>query len=173
MSRGGTEREGDAESETGSRLWAICTEPDMGLELTNGEIMTWAEVGRSTDWAAQAPLSWVFSYKGTKSSLSGLSPPSRPNHPQRPRLLIPSQWGLIFQHRNLGKCKHDGRPYHFPSNSSFWPSEKLGDKELPSTELTGSIIVDIIPLAFILSHSMHFSFLILWTQQFDPLWQGE
>ena len=40
MSGGGTEREGDTESETGSRLPAISTEPDTGLELTNREIMT-------------------------------------------------------------------------------------------------------------------------------------
>ena len=33
MSRGGAEREGDTESETGSRLRAISPEPDSGLEL--------------------------------------------------------------------------------------------------------------------------------------------
>ena len=40
MSRGGAEREGDTESEAGSRLCAASTEPDAGLELTNCEIMT-------------------------------------------------------------------------------------------------------------------------------------
>ena len=55
MNRGGAEREGDTESETGSRLWAVSTEPDAGLELTDREIMTWAEVGRLTDQATQAP----------------------------------------------------------------------------------------------------------------------
>ena len=50
------EREGDTESEAGSRLWAVSTEPDTGLELMNGEIMTWAEVWRSTHWATQVPL---------------------------------------------------------------------------------------------------------------------
>ena len=54
--RGGAEREGDTESEAGSRLWAVSTEPDVALELTNREIMAWAEVGRSTDWATQVPL---------------------------------------------------------------------------------------------------------------------
>ena len=49
------QREGDTESEAGSRLWAVSTEPDMGLEPTDREIMTWAGVGRSTDWATQAP----------------------------------------------------------------------------------------------------------------------
>ena len=34
------QREGATESETGSRLRAISTEPDAGLELTNREIMT-------------------------------------------------------------------------------------------------------------------------------------
>ena len=33
-------QEGDRESEAGSRLWGVSTEPDMGLELTNREIMT-------------------------------------------------------------------------------------------------------------------------------------
>ena len=52
---GGTEREGDTESEAGSRLWAISTDPNTGLELTNCEITTWTEVRRLTDWATQAP----------------------------------------------------------------------------------------------------------------------
>ena len=39
-SRGGAEREGDTESEAGSRLRGISTEPDAGLEPTNREIMT-------------------------------------------------------------------------------------------------------------------------------------
>ena len=40
MSRGGAEREGDTESEVGSRLQAVSTEPNAGLELLNPEIMT-------------------------------------------------------------------------------------------------------------------------------------
>ena len=40
MSRGGAEREGDTESETGSRFQAVSTELNVGLELTNCEIMT-------------------------------------------------------------------------------------------------------------------------------------
>ena len=31
-----------------------------GSKVTNREIMTWAEVGRLTDWATQAPLSITF-----------------------------------------------------------------------------------------------------------------
>ena len=60
MSGGGAEREGDTESEAGSRLWAVSTEPDAGLELTDCEIMTWAEVGCSTDWATQVPICWFL-----------------------------------------------------------------------------------------------------------------
>ena len=40
MSRGGADRGGDTESEAGSRLRAVGTEPDLGLELTDREIMT-------------------------------------------------------------------------------------------------------------------------------------
>ena len=40
MSRGGTERGGDTESEAGSRLQDVSTEPEAGLELTDHKIMT-------------------------------------------------------------------------------------------------------------------------------------
>ena len=55
MSGGGAEREGDTESEAGSKLWAVSTEPNVGLKLMSCEIMTWAEVGRLADWATQVP----------------------------------------------------------------------------------------------------------------------
>ena len=48
MSGGRAERQGDTESETGSRLRAVSTEPDAGLELTDREIVTCAEVGCTT-----------------------------------------------------------------------------------------------------------------------------
>ena len=54
------QRKGDTESKADSRLWAVNTEPDMELELTNHEIMTWAEVRRLTDWATQAPPLCLF-----------------------------------------------------------------------------------------------------------------
>ena len=40
MSGGGAEREGDTESTAGSRLSAVSTELEAGLELTDCEIMT-------------------------------------------------------------------------------------------------------------------------------------
>ena len=50
--------EGQREPETqnlkqapGSELWPLSTEPDAGLKLRNPEILTWAEVGCSTDRA--------------------------------------------------------------------------------------------------------------------------
>ena len=39
----------ETESEADSRLRAVSTEPDPGLELTNHEIMTLAEVGHPTN----------------------------------------------------------------------------------------------------------------------------
>ena len=50
------QREKETQSEAGSRLWAVSTEPDTGLEPTDRETMTWAEVRHSTDWATQVPL---------------------------------------------------------------------------------------------------------------------
>ena len=59
MSRGGAEREEDTESEAGSRLRALSTQTDAGLELKNYEIMTWAEVRRLTNWATPgAPIDY-------------------------------------------------------------------------------------------------------------------
>ena len=59
---GGAEKEGDTEAEASFRLWTDSTEPDVGLQLTNHEIMIWAEVkvGCLTDWATQAPLEMIF-----------------------------------------------------------------------------------------------------------------
>ena len=49
MQAGEGQREGDTESEAGSRLSAVSTEPDAGLKLMNREVMTWAKVGHLTD----------------------------------------------------------------------------------------------------------------------------
>ena len=54
------QRETETESEVGSRLWAVSTEPNGGLTLTDCTIITWAEVGRPTDWATQRPKTQVF-----------------------------------------------------------------------------------------------------------------
>ena len=40
MNGGRAEREGDTESEAGSRLWAVSTEPDTGREPTDRKIVT-------------------------------------------------------------------------------------------------------------------------------------
>ena len=52
---GERQRERETESEAGSRLWAVSTEPHAELQLTSTEIMTWDEVRCPTDWAIQAP----------------------------------------------------------------------------------------------------------------------
>ena len=72
LNGGGAEREGDTESETDSRLWAVGTEPNAGLELTEREIVTWAEVGLLTDWATQAPLLSSFLSAPTSGDLQSL-----------------------------------------------------------------------------------------------------
>ena len=59
ISRGGAEREGDIESEAGSRLGGVSTEPTVGFELMNHGIMTWAKVGHLTHWAIQGPLQYI------------------------------------------------------------------------------------------------------------------
>ena len=60
MSGGEAERQADTESKAGSSLWAVSTEPDAGLKLTDSETMTWTEVGHLTNWATQAPQLFAF-----------------------------------------------------------------------------------------------------------------
>ena len=66
----GREREGDTESEAGSRLWAVSTEPNVGLKPMNLKIMTWAKVRCLTNWATQAPLN-VYFWQSTSMSWGG------------------------------------------------------------------------------------------------------
>ena len=53
-------KQGRGKERGGQMIWSrFCPdsrEPDAGLELMNCEIMSWAEVGRFTDWAIQVPL---------------------------------------------------------------------------------------------------------------------
>ena len=58
---GEEQREGDTDSKAGSRLPAVSTEPEAGIDLKNYEIMTWAEVWGLTKWATQAPQ-WAKKY---------------------------------------------------------------------------------------------------------------
>ena len=63
MSGGGEETKGDTESEAGSGLWAVRTEPHIGLEPTKCEIVTWAQVGLLTDWATLVPQTFLVFFK--------------------------------------------------------------------------------------------------------------
>ena len=79
MNGGRSEREGDTESKSGSRLRALSTEPDAGLELTDCKIMTGTEVRCPTHEATQAPLKNFFwltkmCLKGRESVLSIVPP---------------------------------------------------------------------------------------------------
>ena len=48
MSRGGAEREG--RERIPRRLCGVSTEPNVGLDLTNHEIMNWAKIKESDTW---------------------------------------------------------------------------------------------------------------------------
>ena len=61
MNGGGAEREGDTESETGSRLRAISPEPDVGLKLTGREIVTWLKSDASPTAPPRRPQASNFS----------------------------------------------------------------------------------------------------------------
>ena len=55
----GRSREMETESEAGSRLWAVSTEPNLGLLYRIGSqaMRSWPEQGHIlTNWATQAPL---------------------------------------------------------------------------------------------------------------------
>ena len=60
MNRGGAEREGDTESETGSRLRANQPRARRGARTHGPRDRDLAEAGRLTDCATQAPQRYVF-----------------------------------------------------------------------------------------------------------------
>ena len=59
--QGGGRERGRHRTQSSSRLCADSTEPNTGLKFTNREMMTWAKVGRLTDWATQMPQITFFS----------------------------------------------------------------------------------------------------------------
>ena len=74
MSGGGAEGEEDTESKAGSGLWAVSPKPATGLEPANYEIVTWAEIGRLTHWATQAPQKYLFLNELIKQNLDIAEP---------------------------------------------------------------------------------------------------
>ena len=54
--QGGAEWEGDTESEAGSRLSAVSTEPESGAPTHKTQDVTWAKVGRLANWATWFPF---------------------------------------------------------------------------------------------------------------------
>ena len=56
----GAEREGDPESKAGPDSELSAQSPTQGLN--SRPLMNWAEVGRLTDWATQAPWEYFYSF---------------------------------------------------------------------------------------------------------------
>ena len=106
MNRGGSERGGNTECETGSSLWAVSTEPDVGLELTDRKIMTWAQVGRSIDWATQAPLNskvWKTQFREERLGYCHFSPHCQRGGSTRNRTVAPNG-GRAWWQETLPRC---------------------------------------------------------------------
>ena len=70
MNGRGAEREGDTESEAGSRLRAISPEPDAGARTHRPRDRDLAEVGRLTDCATQAPQHLLI-FERERQSMNG------------------------------------------------------------------------------------------------------
>ena len=90
----------------GQRTWSgLCadsSEPDVGHELRNCEIMTWAKIRCSTDWATQVPLNVTF-HMPNDLEFSPLPPiPSKPsnagiwNSPVGPKRFLIVQYVFIL-----------------------------------------------------------------------------
>ena len=68
MNGGGAEREGDTESETGSRLRAITPEPDAGLKLTDREIVTWLKSDAQPTEPPKRPIGFLNEEMGPRTA---------------------------------------------------------------------------------------------------------
>ena len=102
---GEEQREGDTESEAGSRLRAISTKPKMGLESINPEMMTWAKVGRLTNRATQAPQFSFLSFLPSPLSFPSfpflLLFPSLPFPPLLPSCPFPFSFFFLLPGKNI------------------------------------------------------------------------
>ena len=79
-SGGGAERVGDTESKAGSSLWAVSTEPNAGLELT--DLRSWPELELDaylTYWATQAPPGAFNIWMEKTFPSPSFAPPSTPS----------------------------------------------------------------------------------------------
>ena len=65
------ERERGREKKMQNLKQADSSEPDVGLELTNREFMTRAELGRLTDWVTQTPHNYSYANTIIKWSEEG------------------------------------------------------------------------------------------------------
>ena len=83
MNGEGAEREGDTESEAGSRLRAISPEPDAGLEPTDREIVTWL---KSDAQPTEPPGRPLGSLSSTWMPAHCTAVGKHPNH--RPREIV-------------------------------------------------------------------------------------
>ena len=123
--RGERQREGDTETKAGSKPQAVSTEPKVGLEPTDGEIMTWAEVRRPTDWATQAPLK-VRMFTIACKALHSASPLPLTSFPHQHHL-APATWlsfwpeMLLFRHQ-LAQLSHFKSAQVSFSPRDLWPS---------------------------------------------------
>ena len=97
MNGGGAEREGDIDSEAGFRIPAVSTEPHLGLELTDHEIM----IPRNPLSPPQAFLGLKYVTRVWKPA--GRAAPEEANNRRRRVFIISSSAGseLVPGHHNL------------------------------------------------------------------------
>ena len=87
MNGGGAGREEDTESEAGSRLRAISTEPDAGLEPTNREILPEPKSdAQPTELPRRPDISMDHILRAAALGIAG---------PQEPHLLLPLPLPLL------------------------------------------------------------------------------
>ena len=138
MSRGGTEREGDTESETRSWLRAVSTEPDAGLEPTNREILTEPRSDAQLTEPPRRPEMIMFAFVslpfGNVSSKKLLWPKSK-------RFL------LVFSSRILMVSCLTFRPFiHFEFIFFVWCKEVVQFHSFTCCCPVFSLLLDIFPV---------------------------
>ena len=84
MNGGGAEREGDTESETGSRLRAISPEPDAGLKLTEREIVTWLKSDAQPTAPPRRPYLFLIEREAQSTSRGGAEREKETQNPKQP-----------------------------------------------------------------------------------------
>ena len=130
VSRGGAEREGDTDSEAGSRLWAVSTEPNMGARTHKLWDRDLSRIRRSTNWATPVPLFYFLEKERERDRVwagEGQRERETQNPKQAPGSELSAQSPTQGSNSQTVRSWPEPKPPRCPFNTFFFKRIKTSD----------------------------------------------